>query len=66
MIWIFLLFGIFLIGVPISFSLGFTTLIGLFTTTVPMQIIVQRMFTGVDNITYIAIPLFILASPGQW
>ena len=26
-----------------------------------MQIIVQRMFTGVDNITYIAIPLFILA-----
>lgn len=61
MIWIFLLFGIFLIGVPISFSLGFTTLIGLFTTTVPMQIIVQRMFTGVDNITYIAIPLFILA-----
>ncbi len=61
MIWIFILFGIFLVGVPISFSLGFTTLIGLFTTTIPMQIIVQRMFTGVDNITYIAIPLFILA-----
>ncbi len=61
MIWILTLFGIFLIGVPISFSLGFTSLLGLFTTTIPMQILVQRMFTGVDNITFIAIPLFILA-----
>lgn len=61
MIWILILFAIFLIGVPISFSLGFTALLGLFTTTIPLQILVQRMFTGVDNITYIAIPLFILA-----
>ncbi|MDO5114869.1 MAG: TRAP transporter large permease [Synergistaceae bacterium] len=61
MIWIIILFAIFLFGVPISFSLGFTTLLGLLTTDIPMQVIVQRMFTGVDNITFIAIPLFILA-----
>jgi len=61
MIWIAILFGIFLIGVPISFALGFTTLIGLMTTEIPLEIVAQRMFTGVDNFTYIAIPLFILA-----
>ncbi len=61
MLWIFVLFVIFLLGVPISFSLGFTTLIGLLGSSVPIEIVVQRMFTGVDNFTYIAIPLFILA-----
>ena len=61
MLWIFVLFVIFLLGVPISFSLGFTTLMGLLGSSVPIEIVVQRMFTGVDNFTYIAIPLFILA-----
>ena len=61
MIWIVLLFGIFLIGVPISFGLGVTTLIGLLGTDLPLEILAQRMFVGVDNFTYIAIPLFILA-----
>lgn len=61
MIWILVLFLIFLIGVPISFALGFTALLGLLQTAIPMQIVVQRMFTGIDNITFIAIPLFILA-----
>ncbi|MDR1731610.1 MAG: TRAP transporter large permease [Synergistaceae bacterium] len=61
MIWVFVLFGIFLIGTPIAFSLGFTTLLGLLGATIPMEIIVQRMFTGIDNITFIAIPLFMLA-----
>ncbi|SBV95743.1 TRAP transporter, DctM subunit [uncultured delta proteobacterium] len=61
MIWIVLLFGVFLFGVPISFGLGFTTLVGLLGTDLPLEILAQRMFVGVDNFTYIAIPLFILA-----
>ena len=61
MVWIFGLFGIFFIGVPIAFSLGFITLLGLSGGSIPMQVIVQRMFTGVDNFALIAIPLFILA-----
>ncbi len=61
MVWIFGLFGIFFIGVPIAFSLGFITLVGLSGAGLPMEVIVQRMFTGVDNFALIAIPLFILA-----
>ena len=61
MVWIFGLFGVFFIGVPIAFSLGFVTLVGLSGAGLPMEVIVQRMFTGVDNFALIAIPLFILA-----
>ena len=61
MVWIFGLLGIFFIGVPIAFSLGFVTLVGLSGAGLPMEVIVQRMFTGVDNFALIAIPLFILA-----
>ena len=61
MIWIAGLFAVFLIGVPIAFALGFTTLVGLLQTSIPLQVIIQRMFTGVDNFALIAIPLFILA-----
>ncbi len=59
--WILGLFAIFLVGIPISFSLGFVTLVGLLGTSLPLEVIVQRMFTGVDNFAFIAIPLFILA-----
>jgi C4-dicarboxylate transporter DctM subunit len=59
--WIFGLFGVFFLGVPIAFSLGFVTLVGLSGGSIPMEVIVQRMFTGVDNFALIAIPLFILA-----
>jgi C4-dicarboxylate transporter DctM subunit len=61
MIWIVVLFAVFLFGVPISFGLGFTTLLGLLGTDLPLEILAQRMFVGVDNFTFIAIPLFILA-----
>ncbi|NLL37636.1 MAG: TRAP transporter large permease [Fretibacterium sp.] len=59
--WIAGLFGVFLLGIPISFSLGITTLAGLLGTGLPLEVIVQRMFTGVDNFAFVAIPLFILA-----
>ena len=61
MLWIVALFAVFLLGVPISFSLGIVTLAGLVGSELPLQVVVQRMFTGADNFAFVAIPLFILA-----
>ncbi len=61
MLWIAGLFGVFLLGIPISVSLGATTLAGLLGMGLPLEVIVQRMFTGIDNFAFVAIPLFILA-----
>ena len=61
MMWIVALFAVFLLGIPISFSLGVVTLAGLAGAKLPLQVIVQRMFTGADNFAFVAIPLFILA-----
>ena len=61
MLWIVGLFAVFLLGVPIAFSLGAVTLTGLLGTGLPMQVTVQQMIGGVDNFAFIAIPLFILA-----
>jgi C4-dicarboxylate transporter DctM subunit len=61
MIWIVALFGVFLLGIPISFSLGATSLVGLLGTGLPLELLAQRMIIGVNNFAFIAIPLFILA-----
>lgn len=61
MLWIVGLFAVFLLGVPIAFSLGAVILTGLLGTGLPMQVTVQQMIGGVDNFAFIAIPLFILA-----
>lgn len=51
-----------LIGVPIAFAMGIGSIIGLITgTDVPIALIAQRMFVGVDSFTLLAIPLFMLA-----
>lgn len=49
-----------LLGVPIAFVLGITSLIWVLYIGVPTDIILQRMFTGIDSFPFIAIPLFIL------
>jgi tripartite ATP-independent transporter DctM subunit len=55
-------FGTLLIGVPIAFCLGFTGLVGLWNSgVVTLQLVPQRMFTGLDLFPLLAIPLFILA-----
>ncbi len=59
---IILLFGLFIVGVPICFSLGLISLYGVAAAGYPLSVITQeRMFTGADSISLIAIPLFILA-----
>ena len=61
----FLLFGtmivLLLIGVPISISLGAATMAALVCFDVPMAVVPQRMFTALDSVSIMAIPLFVLA-----
>jgi len=55
-------FGTVFIGIPIAFVLGLTTLIALlFTPGVPLHLIPQRMFTGMDSFPIMAVPFFIIA-----
>lgn len=61
MIYIVLLFILFLIGIPICFSLGLVSVFGMVQDATPMIVVIQRLFTGADSTALIAIPLFILA-----
>lgn len=47
--------------VPISFALSISTLAGvILTAKLPVMVVAQRMFYGLDSFTLIAIPLFML------
>ena len=60
-----LLFGLMLTGMPISISLGLTVLTYLFTmTTVPIESVALKLFTGIERFEIMAIPFFIL--PGNF
>ena len=51
-----------LTGMPISISLGLTVLTFLFTmTTVPVEAVAMKLFTGIEKFEIMAIPFFILA-----
>ena len=51
-----------LTGMPISISLGLTVLTFLFTmTTVPVEAVALKLFTGIEKFEIMAIPFFILA-----
>ena len=56
-----LLFVFFFIGMPITFSLGVVSLLGLIVAKVPLLLVVQRLWTAVDTFSLVAVPLFILA-----
>jgi len=52
----------FVIGVPIAVAIGLASIIGIEVQgRLPMLIVAQRMFTGLDSFPLMAIPLFILA-----
>lgn len=57
------LFLIFLItGVPIAFSMGSSAALGIiYNSNIPISMIAQRIFEGVNSYTLLAIPLFMLA-----
>ena len=51
-----------LTGMPISISLGLTVLTYLFTmTSVPIEAVAMKLFTGIEKFEIMAIPFFILA-----
>lgn len=57
-----LLIVLMLTGMPVSISLGLTVLTFLFTmTTVPIESVALKLFTGIENFEIMAIPFFLLA-----
>ena len=56
---VFLVFA--LIGMPLAFTLGFSSFWALFYGGMDLQILPQRMMHAVDNFPLMAIPLFMLA-----
>ncbi len=54
-------FTLLFLGMPIAFILGLVSVAMLFMGNVSLEILVQRMFAGVNNFSYLALPLFILA-----
>ena len=57
-----LLVGLMLTGMPISISLGLTVLTYLFAmTSVPIESVALKLFTGIEKFEIMAIPFFILA-----
>jgi C4-dicarboxylate transporter DctM subunit len=55
-----LLIGL-LLGLPIFMALGISTCVALLVTDVPLSMIPQTLFRGVDQFPLLAIPCFILA-----
>ncbi|MEI4472903.1 TRAP transporter large permease [Frigidibacter sp. MR17.24] len=55
-------FGLLLLGVPVVFVLGASAVLALVTTTnVPVAIVSQRVFAGLNSFTLMAIPFFVFA-----
>ena len=50
-----------IIGLPIAFTVGFSSVIYILSTGITPQIIIQRLFTGINSTALMAIPFFILA-----
>ncbi|MEX1299395.1 MAG: TRAP transporter large permease [Desulfotignum sp.] len=49
------------LGFPVAFCLGITSLVVLIVGDVPLLLIAQRMFTGIDSFPLMAVPFFVLA-----
>jgi C4-dicarboxylate transporter DctM subunit len=52
--------GLLIFNAPIAICTGLAALIGVAAGGYPLMLMVQRMFTGLDSFTFIAIPLFIM------
>ena len=52
-----------LIGAPIAYSMGFSSLLALILSgsTFPLEVVVQRTFSMLNSYSLLAIPFFILA-----
>ncbi len=57
----FLFFLFMLIGVPIAVSIGASTMAALYFQGVPLMVVTQQMFQGINSFALVAVPMFILA-----
>jgi C4-dicarboxylate transporter DctM subunit len=55
-----IMIGLMIFNVPIAICTGLAALVGVAIGGYPLMVMVQRMFTGLDTFTFIAIPLFIM------
>ncbi|MGQ4877027.1 TRAP transporter large permease [Billgrantia sp. LNSP4103-1] len=59
---LFVLFFLFmLLGVPIALAIGASTLLALSAQGVPLMVVTQQMFQGINSFALVAVPMFILA-----
>lgn len=49
------------LGFPVAFCLGITSLTALVVSDVPLLLMTQRLFTGIDSFPLMAVPFFVLA-----
>ena len=54
-------FVLLFLGMPIAFTIGLVSIGVLMVSGVSLEVVIQRMFAGVNNFSYLALPLFILA-----
>jgi C4-dicarboxylate transporter, DctM subunit len=50
-----------MIGIPVAFCLGLAGLAVIIVNNLPITMLAQRMFTGLDSFTIIAVPFFVWA-----
>ncbi|HPE65672.1 MAG TPA: TRAP transporter large permease [Synergistales bacterium] len=51
----------FVMGIPLALVMGITGFAVILAMGVPLQLVAQRMFTGIDSFSLMAVPFFILA-----
>lgn len=56
-----LFFGFIVLGVPIAFAMGISSIIYLLVTDIPLSIAAQRFFSNTQSFPFLAVPFFILA-----
>jgi tripartite ATP-independent transporter DctM subunit len=49
------------LGIPIAFCLGITAAVSLVMLDLPLGVVAQRIFTGIDSFPLMAVPFFVLA-----
>ncbi|KEI73410.1 TRAP transporter large permease [Endozoicomonas elysicola] len=54
-------FALLFLGVPVAFSLGGASMIYLLLSDIPLVVIPQKMYAGIDSFTLLCIPGFVLA-----
>ena len=58
---IIVLVGLSILGIPVCFSLGIGTIVALMYGGLPTVVLAQKTFTGMDSVSLLAIPFFMLA-----